>query len=68
VVETAFIDVAATQFVFQSTWTQASSRAPVLSVRTTHVACDRGGADGRFARTTLWPELRAAIERHTTPA
>lgn len=60
-VEARVLDVAETQFVFQTAWTQESSGAPVLSVRTTHVVCDRSGPEGRFARTRLWPELEAAI-------
>jgi acyl-CoA thioester hydrolase len=59
-----FTDVDATQFVFQTSWTQQSTGQAVLSVQTTHVACDRSGTDGRFARTQLWPELRDAIARH----
>lgn len=62
-VEERFIDVEATQFTFESRWTQDATGQPVLTVRSTHVACDRSGPDGRFARTRVWGELRAAIER-----
>ena len=64
-VQERFVDVEDTQFTFETRWTHLASGRSVLTVRSTHVACERSGPDARFSRTRLWEIMRAAIAQHS---